>query len=97
MRNAGTCITTNSSGCKEVIKDNINGFICDKNDGEDLALKMEKMLGLTSEQLKEMGCKGREIVVNKFDIKFVVQNYEHVLTKLSAPTNINLNYHITIK
>lgn len=37
-------ITTNGVGCKEVIIDGYNGFICDKRDVDSLALAMVKSL-----------------------------------------------------
>lgn len=72
-------ITTNNSGCKEVIKNNINGFICSKNNAEDLAAKMEKMLNLTPAQLAEMGRRGREIVLDKFEIQFTIAKYNEAV------------------
>jgi glycosyltransferase involved in cell wall biosynthesis len=77
-------ITTNSNGCKEVIKDDINGFICNKNDAEDLAFKMEKMLCLSSLQLQEMGCRGREIVLHKFDVKFTIEKYSRAVKTVTG-------------
>jgi glycosyltransferase involved in cell wall biosynthesis len=75
-------ITTDNNGCNEVIKHNINGFICGKNNAEDLASKMEKILSLTHSQLAEMGCRGREIVLNKFDVKFTIEKYDHAVNSI---------------
>ena len=71
-------ITTDNGGCTEVIKDNINGFICYKNDATDLAIKMEKMLSLSTEELTEMGYKGRQIVSDRFDVKFIISRYKQI-------------------
>ena len=35
-------ITTNGVGCKEVINDGYNGFICEQKDVDSLALAMDK-------------------------------------------------------
>lgn len=72
-------ITTDSSGCNEVIKDNVNGFICARNSAEDLASKMEKILCLSADQLTEMGCNGRKIVLHKFDVRFTIEKYGQAL------------------
>lgn len=72
-------ITTNNSGCKEVIKDNENGFICKTNNVEELSAKMEKMLLMSSEDLKIMGIKGRELVCKNFDVNLIIQQYEKVI------------------
>lgn len=75
-------ITTNNNGCKEVILNNVNGFICSKNNAKDLAAKMEKVICLEPSQLAEMGCKGREIVMNKFDVKLTIEKYNQVVNKI---------------
>ena len=36
-------VTTNVVGCRQVIDNNITGFLCQVKDSFDLALKMEKM------------------------------------------------------
>lgn len=68
-------ITTDRSGCKEVIQDSINGFIVKQKDSEDLVRQIEKFLSLTPKQREEMGRKGRELVEWQFDRKIVVQKY----------------------
>lgn len=68
-------ITTNRSGCREVIDDCINGYIVREKDSADLIEKIEKFLALTYEQKKEMGLCGREKVEREFDRNIVVQKY----------------------
>lgn len=69
-------ITTNNSGCKEVVTDNFNGFICEKKNAEDLAAKMETMLLMNPEQLKRMGNNGRNVVKENFQIEYIITQYE---------------------
>lgn len=68
-------ITTNNIGCREVIIDGETGFICKMNNPQDLADKMEMMMRLTPNERNEMGRKGREHVIKKFDIKIIQQEY----------------------
>lgn len=75
-------ITTNTVGCKEVVENNINGYLCKVKDSNDLALKMEKMLSLSKTQLEKMGLAGRNKVINEFDEKFVINKYINVINEL---------------
>lgn len=68
-------ITTNVTGCRDIVEDGVNGFLCNVRDGKDLAAKMKKMMGLSSEERQEMGRKGREKMIREFDKKIVVKNY----------------------
>lgn len=68
-------ITTNRSGCREVIDDGINGFICKQKDSEDLIKQIEKFISLPYEKKKQMGLAGRAKVEKEFDRNIVVQAY----------------------
>jgi glycosyltransferase involved in cell wall biosynthesis len=59
-------IATNVDGNKDVIFDTINGFLC-----ENVTEIAEKiiLLAKNKEIRKQMGCKAREILKQKFDIK----------------------------
>ncbi len=68
-------ITTNRSGCREVIDDGVNGFIVRPSDSEDLTAKIEKFLSLNTEQRKQMGLAGRKKVEKIFDRDIVINAY----------------------
>ena len=68
-------ITTDRSGCREVIEDGVNGFICRQKDSDDLTLKIEKFLQLTWEEQRKMGLAAREKVEKEFDRNIVVNAY----------------------
>ena len=53
-------ITTNRTGCREVIEDGKNGYLVKERDSKDLIEKIEKFLSLTHEQRKHMGLEGRK-------------------------------------
>lgn len=68
-------ITTDRSGCREIIDDGVNGFICRQKDTADLVKQIEKFLALTVEQRREMGLAGRAKVEREFDRRIVVEAY----------------------
>lgn len=68
-------ITTNRSGCKEIIDDGINGYIVEQKNSKDLIEKIEKFLNLDFDTKKRMGLAGREKVEKEFDRKIVVDAY----------------------
>lgn len=68
-------ITTDRSGCREVVADGINGFVCRQQDAEDLIRQIEKFLALSWEQRRDMGLAGRRKVEKEFDRQIVVETY----------------------
>ena len=68
-------ITTNATGCKEIVSDNVTGFLCNVRDEQDLADKMEKMILLPSEERKEMGKKARQKIIKEYDKQIVIHAY----------------------
>ena len=68
-------ITTDRSGCKEVVDDGVNGYVVKQRDSEDLIQKIEKFLLLTHEQKMQMGFAGRAKVEKEFDRQIVVDAY----------------------
>lgn len=68
-------ITTSTPGCKDVVDDGINGFLCEVKNSQDLAIQIEKMINLTNIERVQMGKKGREKVINEFDEKIVIEKY----------------------
>ena len=66
-------IATNVTGCREVVKHGVNGYLCKTKDASDLAEKMKDMIKLSISQRREMGLKGREKMEQNFDEKIIVQ------------------------
>lgn len=74
-------ITTDRSGCREVIDDGVNGFVVKQQDSEDLIEKIEKFLALSWEDRKNMGLAGRAKVEKEFDRQIVVDAYMKEINK----------------
>ena len=72
-------ITTDAVGCREVVEDGRNGFLCKVRDTFDLAEKMEKMLLLTDDERAIMGLYGRRKMEREFDEEIVIRRYLEVI------------------
>lgn len=68
-------ITTNRSGCREIVDDGVNGYVCRQQDSKDLIEKIEKFISLSHDEKKKMGENGRQKVEKEFDRQIVVQKY----------------------
>jgi glycosyltransferase involved in cell wall biosynthesis len=68
-------ITTDAVGCREVVDDAVNGYLCKVRDAPDLAQKMEQMLSLSAQQRAEMGLRGRQKMEAEFDEQIVIGKY----------------------
>jgi glycosyltransferase involved in cell wall biosynthesis len=79
-------ITTDHTGCKDLVKEGVNGYICKKLDKFELAQKMEQMLFLREEELIKMGSKGRQIVLQRYAVEFVNKNYQRLITSIFKNT-----------
>ena len=83
---SGSCgkpiITTDSVGCRNVVDDGINGYLCEPKSWEDLKLKIEMFLALTDEERVKMGIKSREKMIKEFDEKIVINKYLDALTSV---------------
>lgn len=68
-------ITTDAAGCRDVVDDGINGWLCEIRNAEDLAKKVCQLIVTTSEKRAEMGRQSRLMAEHKFDERFVIQSY----------------------
>lgn len=68
-------ITTNRSGCREIIDDGVNGYVVEQRNSDDLIKKIEMFLALSYEERKKMGLAGRNKVEKEFNRKNVVDQY----------------------
>lgn len=68
-------ITTNRSGCKEIVEDGTTGFIVNIKDSKDLIGKVEKFINLSKTEREKMGLNARKKVEKEFDRNIVVNVY----------------------
>ncbi len=74
-------ITTDHSGCREVVENGVTGFLIKVKDQNDLVNKIYEFLNLPIEDRKKMGEAARKKVENEFDRKRVVDDYLIFLEK----------------
>ena len=75
-------IATNVPGCRDVVDDGVNGFLCRPRDAKDLADKMQQMVSLSSAERKAMGVRGREKIEREFDEKIVIEKYLEAIAEI---------------
>lgn len=68
-------ITTDRPGCREIIDDGINGFVCLQQNSNDLIEKIERFLALSVDERRVMGMNGRRKIEREFDRNIIVQKY----------------------
>ncbi|EGC04503.1 glycosyltransferase family 4 protein [Ruminococcus albus] len=68
-------ITTDRSGCREVVDDGVNGYMIPCRNGKKLIEAVDKFMRLQNEERKQMGLAGRTKVQREFDRQIVVQKY----------------------
>jgi glycosyltransferase involved in cell wall biosynthesis len=77
-------ITSDAVGCREVVNDGVNGYLCKVRDAEDLAAKMEEMMSLSASQRLKMGNLGRIKMEHEFDEQIVISKYLSALKEISV-------------
>lgn len=75
-------ITTNRSGCREVVEDGKTGFICEQKNSNDLIKQIEKFVLLSQDERKQMGQAARAKVEKEFDRQIVVEKYMEEIKRL---------------
>jgi glycosyltransferase involved in cell wall biosynthesis len=75
-------------GCREVVDDGVNGYLCKVRDAGDLAAKMEQMLSLSPKQRTEMGLRGRAKMVAEFDEQIVIEKYLAAIEEIRVQRSI---------
>jgi glycosyltransferase involved in cell wall biosynthesis len=77
-------IATDVPGCREVVRDGVNGFLCEARNAGDLAARIRNFLELTDEQHLSMGRASRLMVEQQFDERLVVDRYLRAIKELTA-------------
>ena len=72
-------ITTDNVGCREVVTDGYNGFLCKIKDADSLAEKIEMMINMPKQNLITMGLNSRKKVTDQFHESLVLDFYRGIL------------------
>lgn len=68
-------ITCDVPGCRDIVRDGVNGFLCEPRDAQSLADRMLRVLALPPDALAGMGQASRREAEERYDEKIVIQNY----------------------
>lgn len=68
-------ITTDRAGCREVLEEGVNGFLCKQKDSQDLIKQIERFLNLSWKERRDMGIAGRRKVEKEFNRQIVIEKY----------------------
>ena len=79
-------ITTDKSGCVEIVEDNVTGYIVQQCSSNDLIDKVMKFVRLPHDKKVHMGLMARKKVEMQFDREMVVKEY---MQKIDILTGIN--------
>ncbi len=71
-------ITSNVPGCEELCT-NFNGYKCKPMSVQSLSGAIIKMSKLKKKQLIEMGKQSRSLIENKYDLKYLLNQYNNVI------------------
>lgn len=77
-------IATDVPGCREVVIEGYNGYLCEVKSGQDLAFKMEKMTKLSVFELKELSKNSRKLAVQRFDQRIIFAKYQHAIHQCTS-------------
>lgn len=72
-------IATNVAGCKQIIKNNYNGFLCKVKNSISLKNTILKYINLSISERRKMGMNGRKLVEEKFNEKKVITTYFKIM------------------
>tara|TARA_Y100001970_G_C14246269_1_gene868508 strand:+ start:3538 stop:4644 length:1107 start_codon:yes stop_codon:yes gene_type:complete len=68
-------IATDVPGCREIVINNITGYLCHSKNTEDLIDKIELFLKTSSDKRILMGKNARKIILDRFDQKIIIDKY----------------------
>lgn len=77
-------ITTDVPGCRQVIDDGVNGFLCAPRDAASLAAAMERFLALSGPECAAMGAASRAKAETEFDEQLVIRAYLEAIEEVLA-------------
>lgn len=77
-------ITTNRSGCREVVDHEVNGYITNVKNSEELISSIEMFLKLSNSEREMMGNNSRKKIEKDFDRKIVVSEYLNLVENITS-------------
>jgi glycosyltransferase involved in cell wall biosynthesis len=80
-------VATDWVGCRDVVENGCNGYLCQTRDVEDLSRKMRQMIELSPAARGAMGSFSRDKIAREFDEQIVIKRYENAVHQALATGN----------
>ncbi|CAM6540851.1 glycosyltransferase family 4 protein [Enterobacter hormaechei] len=74
-------VTTDNVGCRNVVIEGVTGYLCQVKNVDSLVDAMRNLIQLSPEARNEMGTKGREFMLRRFDEKIIISDYYKAIEK----------------
>lgn len=68
-------IATNVEGCKDIVRDGYNGFLCEARNSTSLANSMKRFIDLDAKSKEAMSMNARNFMIDNFDVENVIRIY----------------------
>lgn len=75
-------IATDTAGCRDIVTEGVNGYLCPVKDAVGLAAKMEAYYHLSDDRKKQMGLAGRETVMHRFRTTIITDIYRSKIEEM---------------
>ncbi|MEO9482245.1 MAG: glycosyltransferase family 4 protein [Ekhidna sp.] len=75
-------ISTDVPGCREVVNDGYNGFLCEPKSAGSLLNKLKLFLSLTLPEKKQLAANSRSLVEKTYDERIVIDMYQDVIRRI---------------
>lgn len=75
-------IATDVPGCKEVVRDGYNGFLCEVKNAKSLYDKIKLFLSLSKKEKEQLAANSRTLVEETYDERIVIGIYESVIRRI---------------
>ena len=64
-------VTTNTTGCRDIVTDGLNGYLCEAKDTRSLTDALKKMICCSEAERTRMGESGRMLALEKYDQRII--------------------------
>lgn len=81
-------IATDVPGCRQIVLEGENGFLCEVRSAQSLADAMLRMLRLDHAERRRLGTEGRRIVEQRFDERMVIESYVDAVARALGDRSI---------
>lgn len=78
-------VTTNVTGCRDVVVDGLNGILCEPENAASLEVALRRMLALDDAERNEMGRQGRMKVKKEYEKSIVINEYIERINAIRFP------------